>query len=56
MSEEKRLTRIKKVVTGFIAGAGTRIKRFFSRDNAAIQDILRAFSHINPQKAYLGEG
>jgi membrane protease subunit HflK len=54
MSEEKRLLRIKKEIGGFFATFGARLKGFFSKDNAAWQDIARAFSHINPRKAFLG--
>jgi membrane protease subunit HflK len=53
MSEEKRSARIKKVVAGVCAAIGARLKGFFSKDNAAWQDIARAFSHINPRKAFL---
>ena len=53
MSEGNRLTRIKKAFSGGIAALGNRLGIFFSGDNAALQDILRAFSHINPRKAFL---
>jgi membrane protease subunit HflK len=53
MSEEKRFTRIKKAVTGVFAVISARLKSFFSKDNAAWQDIARAFSHINLRKALL---
>lgn len=51
--ETKRLARITMIFTRLIAGAGARFKSLFSKDNAAAQDILRAFSHINPRKALL---
>jgi membrane protease subunit HflK len=53
MSEEKRLARIKKAVVGVFIAIGARLNGFFSKDNAAWQDIARAFSHINPRKAFL---
>lgn len=53
MNEGNRLTQIKKIITGLITAAGARIKKIFSADNAATQDIMRAFSHINPRKAFL---
>jgi membrane protease subunit HflK len=53
MNKEERFAHVKKVLVSRIAETGARIKSLFSKDNAAIQDILRAFSHINPRRAFL---